>query len=87
MWLLHHSRSLLSSCIPPLNEISGVRILGKSAKGAIHFLERGIAPVLTGGFLMRHGELGILIRGFTFSSAMQFPVGKRVGCVVERLMR
>ena len=57
----------------------GVRILGKSAKGA--FLERGIAPVLTCGFLMIHGEL--LMRGFTFSSAMQFLEGKRVWLFVR----
>ena len=85
MWLPHLPRSLLSSCFAPSPDISGVRTLGKSAKGAIHFLERGIVPVLTGGFLMINGELGILMCGFTFSSAMQFFGGKRVGCLVERL--
>ena len=47
---------------------SGVRTPGKSSKGAIHCLERGIVPVLIGGFLMINGELGVLMCGFTFSS-------------------
>ena len=87
MWLPHHSRSLLSSCFAPPPEISGVTILGKSAKGAIQFLECGIAPVLAGGFLMIHGEPGILLRGLTFSYAMQFLESNRVVCAVERLMK
>ena len=58
-----------------------MRTLGKLAKGAVHSLERDLAPVLTGGFLMITGELGILMCGFTFLSAMQFLAGKRVGCL------
>ena len=42
------------------------------AKGAIHCLERGIVPVQAGDFLMISGELGLLMCGFTFTSAMQF---------------
>ena len=42
-------------------------------------------PVQTGGFLMITSELGIFMCGFTFSSAMQFLEGKRVGCLVVRL--
>ena len=56
-------------------KFSGVRTPGKSAKGAIHILELGIVPVQTGGFLMTTGELGILMFGFTFSSAMQDTAG------------
>ena len=67
----HIWNSLLSSCFAPSSEISGVRTLGKSAKGAIHSLERGIVPVQTGGFLKIDGELGIIMCAFTFSSAMQ----------------
>ena len=60
-------KSFPASTNAPSPEISGVRILGKSAKVAVHSLERGIALMFTGGFLIISGELGILMCGFTFS--------------------